>query len=477
MQDAALARSVPTPRRHRSATAAVAVCFAVRIALFLLVQPWRPDVERDVVLLRDPIEYHVMGKAFAEEGRYASPVTGWLAAERERTYDSETLRPPIFPVFVGVVYSVFGASPWAPILFLILLDTLACWLVFVAGQRLAGYGVGAVAAWIYALDPTLIHFANTLFSDGFLALPAAAALAILAVPLRKRLDGPVVWAVVGAAVCLALGALTKPVLQFAPVAFAAVAVVVLRHRLARALSLSAVFAVVFAALLAPWFYWNYQHYHAVAFTTSGGYNLLTLYAGSVEMDRRGISDVEAADSLLRVADAEMVRDGLDPRTTDDFAKQTYWESVAGSTLRADPARAVTAQLKGTAKFFFSLGRGYRDQLFRADAWSPLAMRLADVYGLAYLLVAYTLACVGAVVGFRKGPRAGVLFCVVMVLYFAVLSGIAGHSRFRLPAVPFYAVLAGLGWMWLQAAVIRRRAGRVSRLSAQPASSRAQGADL
>jgi len=88
----------------------------------------------------------VSGKGFSNPFRRETGPTAWLT--------------PVYPLLVAAAFKFFGAFTIPAFFFLVFLNivfsTLVCIPIFHVGKRVAGLGVGAAAAWLWALFPSAI---------------------------------------------------------------------------------------------------------------------------------------------------------------------------------------------------------------------------------------------------------------------------------------------------------------------------------
>jgi len=75
------------------------------------------------------------------------------------------LRMPGFPALLAIPVTFFGPKLFAARLFLALIGTLGCWLVFRLGRDLFNARVGLIAAALAAVSPVLIVFSETILSE------------------------------------------------------------------------------------------------------------------------------------------------------------------------------------------------------------------------------------------------------------------------------------------------------------------------
>jgi len=89
------------------------------------------------------------GQGFSSPFRVTTGPTAWMT--------------PVYPAILADIFRIFGpytyASWTAAALVNILFSTLACVPIFFAGKRIAGLGVAAGAAWLWALYPNAFQIA------------------------------------------------------------------------------------------------------------------------------------------------------------------------------------------------------------------------------------------------------------------------------------------------------------------------------
>ena len=86
------------------------------------------------------------GQGFASPFRVNTGPTAWM--------------PPVYPLLLAAIFRIFGPYTFNSFLAAALLNifstTLTCIPIFFAGKRIAGLGVAATAAWLWAIFPNAI---------------------------------------------------------------------------------------------------------------------------------------------------------------------------------------------------------------------------------------------------------------------------------------------------------------------------------
>lgn len=131
------------------------VAFGVRLAAVL----WLSDT----VPFSDYFFYHLAGQKIASSWGFL------FDRAQAESYGKLGWWPPLYPVFLGAVYSIFGVQHRAAVYLQVLFGTLVCWLVYRIGRRAGGERVGLVAALLVAMDPTYVFLTNLLASENLFA--------------------------------------------------------------------------------------------------------------------------------------------------------------------------------------------------------------------------------------------------------------------------------------------------------------------
>src|SRR5262245_17442485 len=215
--------------------------------------------------------YRRLGQVLAATGKFTR-------FPESPTFVPEVIRTPAYPIFVAVIYKVFGARQTAVALAQIGLFAIVCMLVFAIGRRVVPERVAWIAALATALFPRLLGAAAHRTSQGWttLWLTVAMWLVIGAIDEPK----PLLFVLIG--IVCAIAALSRPVFVLFPFALAAVGLVVLPFVAARAerpgrpgrprpaLRHWAAMLSAFAIAMLPWFTYNYVTLGAFTLSPAGG---------------------------------------------------------------------------------------------------------------------------------------------------------------------------------------------------------------
>ncbi len=122
--------------------------------------------------------------------------------------DIGTYRPPLYALFLALVFNVVGTDVEVVKVLQGVLSTATCGLLFLIGRQVDGERVGLIAAVVGAVYPLFVFFAGVLMVETLLIL-----LSVLSLYLTLRLQNePSIRGAGTLGVSLGLGALCKPVM-------------------------------------------------------------------------------------------------------------------------------------------------------------------------------------------------------------------------------------------------------------------------
>jgi len=288
------------PRRTLLVIALVALAHAAFFAVYQ-----RPDWETE---WDDQVGYQRLGHVLATTGTF----TRYPGVQ---PFVPETIRTPMYPMFVAAIYRVAGESHAAVAAGQAILFALMTLVVYAMTSRLATTSVALAAAWFTALFAPIPYYGALVLSDVVCTFFVTLGMwmAVRAVQDRRPLDYILTGAFIG------LATLTQPRIAMLPVALAAcVAVVALRQRDWKSILSWGWTFVVFALVLAPWLAYNAIYVHRLTLSPAGGVGRATW-----EASWQGTWPGRVQADLTRLVEGHVNDDDatLD-RLVNDFARET-----------------------------------------------------------------------------------------------------------------------------------------------------------
>jgi len=372
---------------------------------------------------------------------------------------AEVLRTPGYPLLLAAI-----PSPRMVVAVQALIGAALCLIVGYFVTVWWDLRAAAIAEAILALDLSSIVEGSRILSDVlFQALLACAVIIQLCVIARRRSDARALAAIFAAAALLTLAIIVRPVGLLLPI-LAPLPVLMLPAMGRRRMAAVALLAFALPALTcAGWAARNAARTGVWTLSTAAAIHLYYYEAGGL-IWYRGHKDFPAVtDDLARRLGLPDARDylvtpaALEPRMIGD-AERILLHDPAGAvemTLRSFlwlavvPDRGSLNELLGThaGATAYLAATGQLSTRIHQLLHSPLLTVLVTfqlaLTAITWIGVAFALAAVR-----RKSARevAVVLLPLgVALMMIALASGVDAYARYRMPAVPLLAILAGIGW--------------------------------
>ena len=376
---------------------------------------------------------------------------GYLHSE-SRLFEVGLYRTPAYPTFLGILFGLHAGIRGAVVV-QAAIGALTVLLTYLLGLELAGTLAALFAAAVVALEPSGIAWSGYLQPEALFSLLFLAGILLWARALRR--DG--LLRGLAAGIALGIAAITRPIGAYAPPLLVVGGSMVHRASTWRRRALvSAALLAGFGLVAGGWLVRNYVVADLPALGTIENANLLEYRAAGAVAEDKGIALSRARKELLASLERR-----LSPRPS--VAERNREErALAISTLRHHLRGATISWAKGAARLVVGPARDAIVQ--RLDGGrpgaTPRAIRLA-VLGLAgvALVVTYLTAALGTVLAALRRRVDVLMILGVPLIYVVVLSaGPQADARFRVPMLPFLAILSGIGGSWVVERLRQRRRG-------------------
>lgn len=459
----------------------IVLALAVRFTIF----PFVANREERMFTLGDAYEYDAIARNITENRTfyrsewvsYGFPSSKYSAGSVKAPFDA--FRPPVYPLFLAGVYSMFGHKPYIAIIIQLLLGSLSCALVYKIGEVFIHRGVGFIAGLLLALDfPTAIY-TNLLMAEAVFIFLSLFAIYFILRFFRERKKTYLAYS----GVFLGLSTLCKPIIQYFIVVMALVFLVAYRKDIKRGLLSYLVYLLIFLAIITPWAFRNYVTYGSFKLTAMQGWNLLFYNAAYLESYRKGGYDyLETTREKMRV---EIDRVFVNRDIVSPFEKAKFYQEKALEKIFADPGLYAKIHLIGIMKTFATPTFPISERIFGIPLDEPttraigksfvtenFGKALKNLIGffiqnwkallylpplLVYLLFLYLLTGYGLCQIIKKRDSTFIFFLLLLVIIYNVLVvGPAGVARLRIPLMPYISLIAGYGLF--QIIVLRGKRG-------------------
>ncbi len=368
--------------------------------------------------------------------------------------NAETFRTPGYPFFVSFFQNDSGSLSGA-VFAQIILSALSAILIFLIAQKFLNRKLAALSAFIFGLWPSTIFHSVILLPDmPFVFFLLASIYLLFFVPERNfktlALGG----------ISLGVAALLRPVAIYLPIvlilfmAFETIKYHVPWRRAGVSITL---FLLGFLIAVAPWIIRNRLATGTLIFSSVSAYNFARYNIPEFLAFKYGPDSREVLDYREKIEAA-----------SPEQARSTQYSSEAKKIsqlyLKENIVNYSIYHLASTAKFFLSSSIRYLALQFNVpelqsrlglssdspDILSALAhkdfplvlktLRTQTIISLDRALMIFVTVLTLAAL-FIKKHRFYVLLFLVIIIYFALLTGPVAIPRYRLPVEPFLIILA------------------------------------
>jgi len=350
---------------------------------------------------------------------------------------------PLYPYFLGAVYTLTGASAAVAILLQHGLGVVLCGLTYRLGRDWVNHETGLLAAGLMAVSGPQIFFEGTLLMEVLVSVLLAVQTGLL---LRSD-PGTSRRKILAAGILLGLAATGRPTLLLAAVLYP-LGLVFRRPTVGRAaLFAAAVYLAGVALAPSVTMIRNYRVEQVlVPITSSGGFNF---YLGNAADSQNLFFDKKsiATDSSWNGEDSAETAVG---RQLDSAAISRYWTGRALAKIQAEPLAWCVRYLKKAQLFLNGQDIPQIESYQHARRRSSLLA--VTPLGLHLFMALAVAGMVGALPRYR---RMGALYGLVGVIILTTAAFFV-TTRYRIIALPYLSIFAAYFILLCGHAVRKRR---------------------
>lgn len=434
------------PTRVRWVLVIFAVSLSIRLALLCVVSP------------------HPQRIFTPDSGGYERLAVNLLAGHgfstsAEAPFLPDSVRTPVYPVFVAAVYAACGAKPLWVAVAQAALSALTCVLTYGLGQELLADRQALLGGLLLAGSLGSVVYSLYLLTETLFTLLLLGILYLVVLYNRRRRA----CLLVAASVLLGLATLCRPVSLYFPVMVAAMVLGVHRSDFRKGILAAVAVGIIFVATITPWLARNYVVFGRLCLSSISAYNLLFYNAVSLEADLRGLGQTQVREEMGQEVAAYLASLGLDDVST--IRKAAIYQRLAWEKIGQHPLRYAFVHVRSDANMFLpnvtellelfgltSSGRGTLSVLNHRGLMAAVSHYFEGKEYLVLVILPFTGLLLGiygaAVVGVGRLARERQWFALALLLsviaYFALIPGAPAHPRFRVPFMPYLSLLAAVG---------------------------------
>jgi 4-amino-4-deoxy-L-arabinose transferase-like glycosyltransferase len=407
-----------------------------RVVVFLLMKPWTPAVIEQKILL------------FQSDGFFYNQI----ALDFLRTFSFDSIgifRTPGYPLFLVLIYSIFGVKPWVVIFFQFLLNIGSISLLYLLGKAIFNKKIAIIASLFYLIEPYSVFYSSSLMSDGLFTFIFLLSMLMLVYGFKNN---KLKYFCISAFL-LGVATLVRPITQYFPILVILFILFYKKITLSVRIKNISIYIFIFLIVLAPWLYRNYSKTHVLTLSSLSGGNLLFFNAAVTESYKTGV----AWDVVREKFSEDSKKRGTDLSDNLSISAQMknciIFEKMAKEYLSKNLKYYIVPHIFGCIKVFLhsanrDIPKGVRE--FFKDNFNPpittdnfikqkYLLVVVSIY--LYLFFCYALFFYGAVLMVKEKQIFYLIFILGILFYFVNICGVIGHSRYKLPLVPFYTIIS------------------------------------
>ena len=448
---AAVSAAFVKPGRISFFNSAFAVFLVALICRFCFAWSGISDPEAARFFRPDSASYLAPAFSLAETGEYRGP-DGSVTAHRT----------PGFPAFLGVL-TTFGVRPtceaetiWISV-FLLVLGALTVFPIYCACRYVSSRTCSALAALLFALNPTAIAHAPLLLSDTFFTLIVAFVLFFFVSFAFGVKKDPFYY--FSAVFLAAIAALIRPINLFFFVPLIVAMLLIDPLSLRKKLFYSAVTCLIFFVILFPWIARN----HAIG----AGWRLDASSASTM------VHNAAAVESVVTQNSGEELRHRYEETFKLEFESEPFKYRIAGARMDHIESEMTDKILEHPFLYAYltlrpwvflpdvptllenqgvtQTERGTFDVLNREGIFAAVrhyfdgngGALAATIPLLLTVLVLYLAAAAGWIAMIRKKQWLMAFLLIGFGLYYTLLTGPVQMPRYQLPVLPVLAFFAAI----------------------------------
>lgn len=339
----------------------------------------------------------------------------------------EIFRVPGYPFFVYLIISIFKTI-FAVTLIQIILTLLTAYLIYKIINLKFDSKYAIWGPIVFLLEPSVILHSLIILSDCsyvFLLLLSTYFL------LKKSNNSVFLTGII-----LGVSVLFRPISMFLPAIYLCWYLYEFWGEYKLFLQKFLIFWLGFLIAICPWIYRNYHIYKTISVSNITSYNFVYYNIPMYVSWKTGLSEERARQELF-------ARYGINEKSLRYEVVSASSTLAIKSTLKKDFISYLFFHIKKTESFFFGSSIKIVLLVYYNLVLNTVTVNYGGIWKMLIILerllwlIVFTLSAFALL---DKKNRTFVLLCLVMIVYFAILTGPVSYARYRLPAEPYACIV-------------------------------------
>ncbi|MFT5369003.1 MAG: 4-amino-4-deoxy-L-arabinose transferase-like glycosyltransferase [Candidatus Latescibacterota bacterium] len=400
------------PKLHRATYALLALILLSGLTLRFVAGAYAPPRSE----WADAEAYHALAKNIYEGNGYT--------ASNGESYTPTRYTTPTYPIFIAIIYTIFGADYHWVLFVQRILGALSVLLVFMLALRFFGEKTALCAAAIAACYPALIYYTNLMLRESLTGVFVLCIITLIWIPQyishKKRL--------VALGFLLAISSMCRPetLLLTAPI------YLILKHHPIRPFKnhLPSVLCIALPILVVwvPWTTRNYIQFGSLSPVTTGLGSVLWFGNrwAAIGGDSHQATDRQQLKTVTATIKAESAK-------TESAIDKVFFKKALNDLVQKPLWFAEMTYKKGI--LFWKDANGVKKTLPKIH---PALPTLLNTYYYSLLILA-----LGAVICYRQRKEIVALFGLI-IFYMMIYALLHVRNRYRVPILPIVFILSAGG---------------------------------
>lgn len=382
----------------------------------------------------------------------------------ENPYCPDTLRTPVYPMFLAGIYHLFGRDFQIVFIFQSLLDVITAVIVYRLTYSLSRFRPRTTALFVlvvYGCSLSQWHYANLLLTESLLTCLLALSVWFYWLTTRTQRK----WYAVLCGVLLALAVLCKPNYQWMLIAIP-IGFLMQSWEWRKRVMIGAIVTASIIMVLMPWLVRNHQLYGRVFLSQTYQENLARVSAVATLAESNGEKvtiwserwEVLYLSIVHQTAETHDWGNDFGDSCAEKFIQREQIANTALGIIRANPMVFAYSHIQGVMNGLVSQEQlHWYEQLTGESHEKVMTYNGAPIRDLPLLLVfmgfvwlvGYVFAYIGAIIGIVelwRYQRHFLFIITILLIIGMILPGSLAWVRFRVPITPYWVMLYGVGWM-------------------------------
>ena len=430
-----------------------------KLLLFFYLQPWEKNIVHDKILVSDAISYNTLAVDFVTKHSFYGSTDNKAIDSNSIsfiTHQFDSLLPPGYPLFLSLIYFLFGIKPYVIILFQILLSILSLIFLYrltntVFNEKRIGY----IACILFSIEPHQIYYTFNILSDTLYVTLLLFTLLLFFRGIKNNKTSLILLAALFSGIL----PLIRPISEFLPIVFITIILLSRLGPVIRKLKIIFLFVILYALAISPWMMRNKIEYDHFSLNTGGQYTLLMYDAVYTEAAEKSLPDTIVMAEFHKQA----LLNGYG-KTKNPFDKSAIYSQLGKEYIKKNIVACGKKHFVGIINMLCGLGNkniayflGFNTSrnkpvsyysftnnlksFFNMDSYGEaiIGFYICLIIGICYLFFFY-----GSVMMIRNDLLNPWLIIMSVIAYHCILTGVIGVNRYKLPITPFYIIVASYG---------------------------------